>query len=88
MIDIFHAHTDAKSKERILTTFCSEGSTVRILICTVAVGSCTQLSLMIYIFYLIFYLTFNLKRADKFASLLQITMSFPCVASYDLFLNT
>lgn len=35
---MFHAHTDAKSKERILTTFCSEGSTVRILIYTVAVG--------------------------------------------------
>lgn len=38
MIEMFHAHTDAKSKERILTTFCSEGGTVRILICTVAVG--------------------------------------------------
>lgn len=47
----------------------------------------TQLSSMIYIFYLIFYLTFNLKRADKFASPLQNTMSFPCLASYDLFLN-
>lgn len=38
MIEMFHAHTDDKSKERILTTFCSEGGTIRILICTVAVG--------------------------------------------------
>lgn len=38
MIETFHAHTDAKSKERILTTFCSESVTIRILICTVAVG--------------------------------------------------
>lgn len=38
MIEMFHAHTDAKSKVRILTTFCSEGGTIRILICTVAVG--------------------------------------------------
>lgn len=38
MIEMFHANTDAKSKKRILTTFRSEGGTVRILICTVAVG--------------------------------------------------
>lgn len=38
MIEMFHAHTEAKSKERILTTFCSENGTIRILICSVAVG--------------------------------------------------
>lgn len=38
MIEMFHAHTDAKSKERILTTFSSESGTIRILICTLAVG--------------------------------------------------
>lgn len=38
MIELFYAHTDAKSKERILTTFCSENGTKRILICSVAVG--------------------------------------------------
>lgn len=38
MIEMVHAHTDAKSKEKILTTFCSEGGTIRILICIVAVG--------------------------------------------------
>lgn len=42
---------------------------------------------MIYIFYSIFYLTLYLKHDDKFASPLQNTMSFPCLASYDLFLN-
>lgn len=34
MIELFYA----KSKERILTTFCSENGTKRILICSVAVG--------------------------------------------------
>ncbi|XP_048755624.2 bifunctional 3'-5' exonuclease/ATP-dependent helicase WRN-like [Ostrea edulis] len=38
MVEMFHAHTDTKSKDRILSTFCSEGGTIRILICTVAVG--------------------------------------------------
>lgn len=38
MIKMFHAHTDAKSKGRILTTFCSDSGTIRILICSVAVG--------------------------------------------------
>lgn len=34
MIEMCHAHTDAKSKDRILTTFFSEGGTIS----TVAVG--------------------------------------------------
>lgn len=38
IVEMFHAHTDLKSKERIMSNFCQRNSSIRVLIATIACG--------------------------------------------------